>query len=211
MCTGTHPFIPIPTGCKAEVRSVFDGQQVESVFWFAKNTAYTVDELNALADIIGAWYIDQFLPRAVPSVEGAELILTDWSEPAGLQINNIAIAGQPGSHSGNALPSNCALAVHFGTSVRGRSYQGRVYHFGLSENTVLNSVVDDAEVLAIEECYQALVDSTAELTSSQHMVIASFCGDGSWRLEGLATPITSVAVRDHVIDSQRRRLPGRGR
>lgn len=211
MCTGTHPFIPIPTGAKAEVRSVYDGQQVESVFWFAKNTVYTVDDLNALADIIGTWYIDQFLPRVVASVEGAEIILTDWSEVAGLQINNVAIAGQSGSHSGNALPNNCALAVHFGTNVRGRSYQGRVYHFGLSENTVLNNTMNDAEVLAIEECYQALVDATTVVEDSQHMVIASFCGHGTWRLEGEATPITSVAVRDHVLDSQRRRLPGRGR
>jgi hypothetical protein len=31
------------------------------------------------------------------------------------------------------------------------------------------------------------------------------------RTEGIATPVTQVVITDHTIDSQRRRLPGRGR
>jgi hypothetical protein len=42
------------------------------------------------------------------------------------------------------------------------------------------------------------------------MVVVSYYNNGAWRLTATITPIISFAFADLAIDSQRRRLPGRG-
>jgi len=112
------------------------------------------------------------------------------------------------------LPNNVAVTVSFRTGLSGRFARGRNYVSGLSEDAVVLNTVDSAVLADIQAGYEALQDVASDNTSTW-VVVSRFSGvDGDGvpipRVEGVTTPITAVIIVDSIIDSQRRRLPGRG-
>ena len=57
--------------------------------------------------------------------------------------------------------------------------------------------------------YEALRTTLDNALLGVEYSIVSFVSQGMWRMQPLVTPITGVAL-DPTIDSQSRRLPGRG-
>lgn len=105
------------------------------------------------------------------------------------------------------LPTSVTVAVKWTTELRGRSFRGRTYHVGLSEVQVNGNVLATAPHAAILAAYAELLEDLEGLNAD--LVIASRWSNHVQRTTGLTTPVTGVFL-DPTVDSQRRRLPGRG-
>jgi hypothetical protein len=114
----------------------------------------------------------------------------------------------PGDLAQAAEPNNVTLAIKFLTAGRGRSARGRNYIVGLHVDAVTNNEVSSAHAAQYVTAYDELRD-TSVISVGTHVVVSRFL-DGVERTEGIAQTVTGVTFTDFIVDSQRRRLPGRG-
>lgn len=120
----------------------------------------------------------------------------------------------PGTHafSGAAMPTQNSLAIKRETGAVGRSYRGRVYWpiwngAMLASQDAVSAAVATGAANALAAFQAAVEGGTYPCT----MVLVSFQTAGAPNNPGIATPVTGWSYTDLNIDSQRRRLVGRGR
>jgi len=118
----------------------------------------------------------------------------------------LPIAGTYADDQG--MPSNVTVAVKWTTGLRGRSYRGRTYHIGTPRAEIEGNLIATDYRGDLVQAYGTLINRFTQ-TGGQ-MVVASRQNNGVIRTTGVSTPITAVSV-EHTVDSQRRRLPGRGK
>lgn len=203
------PFIPVSNVAEAAMHYDADGQNCYNVYNYFKTSGWTLDDLNGLGEALTTWEDTIAQPWRGNGVTFVGVHLTDLttaSSPATDFIPSVPIVG--GRVNFN-LPLNVTVATTFITGLRGRSYRGRAYWIGITEDmTNYNNLTTDATV-AIEAAYaalQALVIGTEEAD----LAIVSRVSDKTPRTVGVATQVIQVKT-DNVLDSMRRRLPGRGR
>ena len=114
-----------------------------------------------------------------------------------------------GGNATVALPGGTTTAVKHATGVRGRSFRGRSYVVGLAQNDVASGLVVVARRDAIQAAFNTLRTNLAADAAGDQLVVVSFMENGVWRAQGVATPVVSSSAHQNV-DSQRRRLIGRG-
>lgn len=200
------PFVPVPSTAMVELFFRWDNQRVENTLYFRQAEAYGEAELTTLANEVIAWATAEYLTLISNQVTligvKATSLESDTAPAIEVSANVVGAAPSP------ALPNNNSLAVKFLTAGRGRSSRGRNYWVGLTENDVANNTVHPAVVAAIIAAYQALLDPPT-ITEGAWSVVSRF-QNGVERNPGIAQLVTGVQVTDAIVDSQRRRLPGRG-
>ena len=207
MCTGPHDFIPAAEVAKAELRFTMLGEQTSSVFYFSKDGGFSLTDLATLGASLASWWNTDGNDLFHAGTTLREVVCTDVSVEDGAQVSTSV--NTPGTRSGNAMPNNVCLCVSFRTGFTGRSNRGRVYHSGLVEGDVTDNNVITATATLLRDEYEDLFQLMLVEAEAQH-VIVSYCNDGAWRTDARVTPVTSYIIVDTVVDSQRRRLPGRG-
>lgn len=184
------------------------GQTIENVFYFQRSGGYdgtALDDLNAAATTSWTANIRPHLPGAI-TLETITSTGTECVAPA----QDIDVVGAAGSNVGAVFETTGqTFAIKFGTALAGRSYRGRMYW-----PVLMASEVNDAKLSAVfaGQIRSGVEDFFADIladTGDQH-VIASYVHDCEWRDTGVATNVTSYSYTDLNLDSQRRRLPGRG-
>jgi hypothetical protein len=115
-----------------------------------------------------------------------------------------------GTNTSDPLPNHVALCVSFRTNGRGRSARGRNYVSGFGEDAASGNTFSGTIANPIAQGYAALINS-ATYTLDWEWVVYSRYENGDPRTEALIAPVDNVVLTDLVVDSQRRRLPGRGR
>lgn len=120
----------------------------------------------------------------------------------------------PGTHAGGSgsLPADVAAAVKKTTGALGRSGRGRWYwpvgdKAWLATDSSLTAAAQ-AEMVAALAAFQAAVEGG---TYPCEMGIVSYYSGKVLRPSGVFYQITGWGLTDPIVDSQRRRLPGRGR
>jgi len=185
------------------------GQQCENTLYFFKDTGVTVESMQLLcAALVTAF--GSVMPAALPSAmllrELYATDLTTQDAPAFTYDTGLPIAGTNGSPP---LPNNTALCVSFRTDARGRSARGRNYLMGLTEAVVVGNTVTNGFYDAWLEFYEEM--QTGAEAHDYVWGVFSRRFNNAPRTVGLFRAITAVTVVDDTVDSQRRRLPGRGR
>jgi hypothetical protein len=201
-------FVPFTRTIKIEPVFTYGSQICENVFHFILSFDPTPEAGETLAALVKDWWTNNMIDLVAP-----ELILTKvkWSimeaedDPAGEDAGGLPVSGTGASPQ---LPNNVTCVVRWATGLRGRSHRGRTYHLGLMEsqvqgNTLLPSVVSDLTIEYLKLKEFQVIGAPATLA------VASRIADGVERTQGVITPVTSVFI-DAIVDSQRRRLPGRG-
>jgi hypothetical protein len=204
------PFVPGENVALVELRMGYDGQDVENTLYIENASAWDTAGLTGLCSIMRDWWDEQYSPLVHATVGLREVVATDLTSATSGQVT-VNGGGLIGGVTGTeAMPSNVSLAVAFHTGSRGRSFRGRNYIVGIPANEV-NGINDVFESYAASwiAAYTTLI--TAALSPGMTWVVFSRIENGVERSAGLATPVASVAVANLVLDSQRRRLPGRGR
>jgi len=209
------PFVPVANTCLVETRMTLDSQQVENTLWVEFPTAPSSADMLTLANDIDSWWEAEYAPLVSDGVQLREVVVTDMTTASSGQVSVAPATPAFGTQTSPDLPSNASLTVSFRTALRGRSFRGRNYLVGLTEDTNTGNIVNGAFIALVIDAYELLLSGGGALTAGEWVVASRFSGvdangDPIPRAAGVTTPIISVVVVDNVIDSQRRRLPGRG-
>jgi hypothetical protein len=120
----------------------------------------------------------------------------------------------PGTNGAGTLkvPTDTSIAIKRVTGAVGRSYRGRLY-WPLWDQSYLVTA-DTTGATYLNGVVSALASFQAAVEGGTYpctCVLVSFYSDGALRDPGISTPIVGWTYKDVVVDSQRRRLLGRGR
>jgi len=202
------PFVPVTNVLQAEIRYLMDNQRVENTLYFHRPTGVVQVNAVGLADYLFNWWNTSMKPLLASTVQLREIFVTDLSSANSFTHTRVSSPVVAGTRVGAAMPNSIALAISFRTANRGRSFRGRNYVMGSTEGDVVDNTFTGAYVDAVQAAYVAMNAGLGALNFV--WVVVSRFSNGAPRAIGLATPITVVGVFDGIVDSQRRRLPGRG-
>lgn len=202
-------FIPVPDTVMAELRMAINGQQVENTLYFQKEGGWNVPGATQLANDLLVWWTTLLSVQLSEQLVLREVTVSDLNVVDSFQVTVPAPTPNPsGGVVGEAEPNNVSLTVSFRTGLRGRSFRGRNYVVGIPKEKTLNSQVISTFSAYMQGSYQGI--PSAITLSGGTWVVASRFHANAPRVTGVSTPVTAVVVVDDFVDSQRRRLPGRG-
>ena len=201
-------YVPIPNTVKVELVYSWDSQVCENVFHVKVPGEINTDLLDSIQGTFYSWYSVSLAAMQSNTVSFVKFILSDASTQYGISKEYGPGVVNAGLVSNNpSLPNNVSVAMKWNTGLRGRSFRGRTFHVGLTESMVVgNNVTTDTRTYLLST-YAGLL-SVLDAQGWQLVVASKFQGNAP-RTTGLATEILTVTT-DGVVDSQRRRLPGRG-
>jgi hypothetical protein len=202
-------YIPVPE--VAHCKLIFNdaGEQCINDLYFSLGATPTAAQLSTLAADLGAWWRNGPANDLSDECTLVQVLATDLGSQFGAQGS--FSSGWPGQITSEQVPNNVSPCISFRTGFRGRSFRGRNYLVGLPSQSVLVNTLDSAWMATMVGYYQQLIDHTAGITESAwDWVVVSRFLDGGPRVTGIFTFVSTVLFTDNIVDSQRRRLPGRG-
>ena len=196
------PFVPIDRVIRVVLKFTKDTREYQNVLHVQKATPVVFSDLVVIANEAVDWWNTNYRNGANVQTCLYAVIATDMSVEGGMQYTADVSPASCGTVGSNPEPGNVTATISWRTGRTGRRYRGRTYVVGLTE-----PVVSDFDTLvggAITWMASSAVDWILRaLGASLPPVVASFT-------YATAEEILS-AVIENVVDSQRRRLPRRGR
>lgn len=202
------PLPDVPQTLKVELFQRLDNQNIENVMSFRHNTGWDEPTANGFLVDLVEWWGSEMAVIISDRLTLVGLKGTDISSSNGFTTEYQPVTPVPGLVNADPLPNNNALVISFRTAFRGRSYRGRNYIAGIPESSTTLSSASGAFVTGLLTAYNALT-AVAAANDCEHVVVSLY-ENGAERATGIATPVTAYVIVDAVIDSQRRRSPGRG-
>src|SRR5437867_4645829 len=209
------PFVPVVNTALVEVRVIVNGQKCESTLWMEHATAIDATALGAIGIAVRDWYIAGPMTIQTSALQLIEVVSTDMTTATGLQDVSVPSSPTFGGSTANAVPNNVTMSISFRTGTRGRSFRGRNYVLGMTEDQIAgNQVVAGLSALWVGH-YEDLIGVAADagwtwVVASRFSGVDPTTGEPIPRSTGITTPVTTVLAVDDNIDSARRRLTGRG-
>lgn len=198
------PFHPVTNCIELVIEGTQFGEMRRNVLHAVTSGVVTDPDVDDAAAAVGAWLASSGVIHLFsPTVTFQGIKATDISAAGGYQTY-FNMANQAGEATGNPLPGGVACCVSLHTAHGGRSGRGRIYHYGMTVpmlDTSDGSLIESTSLGAIHNGYNDLVSAFDAI--GPKLAVAS-------RKLQIAYTVTSVTV-DNKIDSQRRRLAGRGR
>lgn len=201
-------FIPLPNTAQVAMRFLQDNQELANVYHVTYGGSADATLLEEIGERFISWWDAAMQPFVSATVSLREVAVVDQSVANGVGV--LVTTGLPlnGGNVNGAMPNSTTVAVKWPTGRTGRSFRGRTYHIGLTENQVLNNNLDPAAASSLRIAYQTLLEENKSALTP--LVVASRYTNNAPRTEGITTEARNPSINP-VIDSQRRRLPGRGR
>ena len=205
-----NAMVTVPVDSVAEVELIISlyGQRCENTLYFRQSGAWTAENMDLLAASMVAWYTANIAPLQNNNTSLVLVRVTDLSADGqgieyaeGLPVNGTYAVG-------DGMPNNVTAAIKFSTALRGRSYRGRNYVVGLTSAQISANTLLSTTAVAYQAAYSLLM-SLESGTLDPDWVVVSRYHDKAVRTAGVATTITHVSM-NLDLDSQRRRLNGRG-
>jgi hypothetical protein len=199
-------FVPGPNVWQIEIRGTLHTQEYENVIYALRGPEGAGPSDIALA--ISGWLSSTFDSNFGPELIWDEIYMTDLTTATSPTFSLPLSPVIPGTALSECAPGNVALCVTFRSAGRGRSSRGRNFYGGLPIGNITGNVLDLGAAQAIRDDVEALRGII--LSNGWQMVVFSRETGGVPRTVGLAQPVTAIALTNNNIDSQRRRLAGRG-
>lgn len=204
-------FVPANNCIQAELIYELHGQVVENVLHYVPDVPVTDANMVELADgLITRWpvYLQSWLSDDLTlNIVRVTDLTTQFSNGFDITTGLPLTGGKTGSIE-SSLPNNVAVAVTKNTLFRGRSRRGRIFQMGITEDEVIGNTISEALRSALVTAYTNM-SLIIENGINFQMVVLSRWENNVQRQQALLTPVEFVTV-DTTVDSQRRRLPGRG-
>lgn len=202
-------FCGYPKLAGVEMRFTYFGQQVENTLYFTGNVDWGQSQLEDLGEWLEDWYKDELIAKVSDSLTLVSIICRDLGEADSLVIERSITSGNVGTLTSTGLPGNVTLAIKFNSGFAGRSKRGRNFLLGLVENRVTGNEVISPYLGEFVAAYEALNTHVVNANLAEHVIFSRKNCDPDTSAVGNVYPVTSYGS-DGVIDSQRRRLTGRG-
>lgn len=200
-------FIPLPNSIQVCWHFLWASQKVQFCL-VVKNDAGDPDvtDLSAAANVAADFWANQLASDLSSGISCTETVATDMTQESGQQVK-VAV-GTAGIVANNSVPNNVAGVISLRTAKRGRSYRGRIYvpgipHDQLATSTTLAGTITTNLLSHFGTLFTAFANGgfTPVVASRRHNGVTT----NPAHLESITT-----LVMDSFVDSQRRRLFGRG-
>lgn len=198
-------FQPAPECAEAVIQGLYGSKPIANVLNFWKPGGYIQADIDALAEAIDLAVQTNYKATFTNSVTYTGTLVRGLAELIDLFAFTDANAGAGGASGSAALPGNVSLCVGMTTGATGRSARGRFYAWPTEvDNTAAGenfqtTYVDDVEAFLVE-CKSAALDE------GWHLIVLSRVSEGVEREEATHRDVTSIAARNTLIDSMKRRL-----
>lgn len=207
------PFIPVANTCEFDLVYETPGGKAENTLYFKKDGGWALSDMGIACNELLAWWNTNVHPQTSEDVSLIEIKATNLTTSTSEQLFYTTDLPVAGGYAQAVSPGNVTLAITFRTSLRGRAYRGRNYLIGLAKASITGDTVHDDVVADFVASYTELVDGLLS-GDAVWVVVSRYNGVDSDhrpipREVGVTTPIVSVSS-DGIVDSQRRRLNGRG-
>lgn len=201
-------FVPAFNTVEVELRQRWDSQKIENTLYFQREAGWDVTSMDALAASLITWWTDELAPYVSNAVSLVEVYMTDLTTETSLAYGYNTGLPVSAVQESPSLPNNVALCISFRTSNRGRSARGRNYVPGMTELGTTGNTITSAIVDGVEAAYFALVGVAT--ANDATWVVCSRYHNNAPRSTATLYLIREAICIDPTVDSQRRRLPGRG-
>jgi hypothetical protein len=207
MCEGPHPFIPAADTVRVDMIYNTLGGTAENVYHVHAGSTPVDGNMDLIAASFLNWEEDVASLARASSVSLKQIIVTDLSVENGERFVATPVPAIIGDLESPVMPNNVTLAIKTLTNRGGRSFNGRHYWIGLTEIQCQGDfIVASARQTLLED----ILDLQTRLTTNGWtLAVVSYCSEGAWRLTAEVSDVISFDA-DNVLDSQRRRLLGRG-
>lgn len=201
-------FQACPGVAEVVVHGTLDGENVYNVLHFKQTpaTAWSAAALTTLATAVRAAWVTYILATVNVSYSVLEVSARDLDHEGGESGVAPISTATPGAILGDCLPNNVAVVCTLRTARVGRSYRGRMYIAGIAEADATRSRLVSAAATRFANVFANFNTAMQAITPGDWCVL-SRRNQLALRPVGLGEPITSVALRDDVLDTQRRRMP----
>lgn len=201
-------FIPTVNTVEVQLTMRLDGQHIENTLSFQRDDGWDAEGMEALAEYLFSWWDEHIAPQLSQELSLVGCIITDQTSDTAPSLTFTPSSPLAGEREQPSEPNNVCICVSFRSAARGRSSRGRNYVSGLGVSDVTGNEFDQNLLDNLVDGYSFLISDPIDLTTDW-VIISRFTG-GSPRTEGYIYQVQSVVAVDNTIDSQRRRLPGRG-
>lgn len=196
MAVPNQPFI-----CRATMVYTRDTRTYVNVIHLFKAAGWTLPAMQQATIDLRDWWINQLRASIPPQIALVQVQIRLY-DPANPLAYDLSVTPSPGTRGTNAEAGNVTLTISWRTGLAGRKFRGRIYIPGLNEGDVsqtdlVSSVITAALSVAAQALYTGAL-SAGVVPAVFHRVGATY------------TPVNSHVV-EAIVDSQRRRLPARGR
>ncbi len=196
------PFVPIPRVIRIVLKFQRDTREYQHVLHVQSAAAPTLTDLINAANEAVDWWSVEYSNGQANDVCLFAVIATDMSVEGGQQYTADVSPPTCGTSAVAVSPGNVTSTISWRTARTGRRYRGRTYVVGIDENQT--SEFDTLAGFMVAHLASVAADWILRMLAvNLNPVVASFT-------YASAEPILS-AVIENVLDSQRRRLPKRGR
>lgn len=211
------PFIPTPDTAEAVLSFSDAGELAQNTLYFTQAGGWTAGSLLTLCNDLDTWYEGSVLPLLSSSLALIAIVCTDIETQFGAQagISSTAVGGVGTEQAPNAI----AACVGFRTGIRGRSFRGRNYVPGIPNAAININILDPTFMIDIVTGYEAILPGGGVFAGGVPLwtVVSRYSGVNPTtgapipRAAGITSQVTEVRFSDNIVDTQRRRGPGRGR
>ena len=197
--------MPVPNNplvVKATMQYARDTRQFENVFHFWNASGWTLASMQTLAEELRAWWNVAGKSPISDAVALTSILVRLYNPANPLAYDYPVSPPMPGGSVGTELPGNVTSTISWRTGLAGRKHRGRSYLPGYVEA----SVGDDDRLVSAQ---------VANIASNwSELILQGVISVGSLVVFHMAdNTVTSIItyIVENIVDSQRRRLPGRGR
>lgn len=197
-----------PLVAKVIMTFASDTRIFQNVFHVSNVTAWTAINLAQLATDFISWW-NGFYKTRMSSDIALTLVQTRRLDPSlPLGVDQPVIPPSPGGAANVSVPSNATSTISWRTGLAGRRFRGRTYVPGITVPDVnANDSITSALVNQLLSAGVALITSSL---SAGKLTVFHAPDTVPTPFDNTFTDVTT-AVIENLLDSQKRRLPGRGR
>lgn len=201
-------FIPIPNSMTLCFNfATGSGSEWQFCLTIRKSAgAPTSTDLSNVAAIGSAWWTSDLKALTCGGTLLNEIVVTDQTVQGGAQfVDTIA---ELGTLVSTDIPASAAMVVSLATAKRGRSYRGRAYVSGKGISQILNANLwQAAHVTAMVGAFNSLQNDLD--LAGYDIVVPSKRHNNVVTNPAETNEVIAITI-DNRVDSQRRRLVGRG-
>ena len=198
-----------PLTIRVEFRYTWQGEQCENVVHVKTTATPTATDVQNAAERGLTWWAANAAPQTSTTLQLREVYARSIASSIAPEFTAVPDTTLTGALTTESMPNNVTFCLSLRTGQAGRSARGRWYWAGLTTQQVSGTLIEAAAIVALVDAIFALI-SAFELDNLDFVVMSRFSG-GIERAVPVLIPVTTVLAVDNVVDSQRRRLPGRGR
>lgn len=203
------PFVAVPSCVELAFNTTWGGEQTQNSIGVLVAPTPTQAQCDAIANIGLGWWASDVVPLTPSTLVLREAHVRDLTSITGLEASAQPVGVLSGTNGSPSLPNNVSICASIRTGHIGRSARGRWYWQGLSESQVTDSIVLST---LLPDIHDALVNLAGLLAVAgfNWVIISRFTGGLPRDPTPITFAVTDVVFVDAIVDSQRRRLPGRG-